>query len=73
MPTAYEIRLGAHLDDHWTAHFDECTFGHDADGTTVLRCRVRDQAELHGLLARVRDLGIHLVSVTQETHLDQLI
>ena len=60
----YEIRLTGHLDAHWAAWFDGLTVGHDSDGTTVLSGAIADQAALHGLLQRVRDLGLPLVSVT---------
>jgi hypothetical protein len=59
----YEIRLTGHLDAHWTAWFDGLTVSHQDDGTTVIRGPVADQAALHGLLQRVRDLGLPLVSV----------
>lgn len=62
--TAYELQVQGHLDQHWAAWFDGFTITHQADGTTKLRGAVRDQAELHGLLARVRDLGTALISVT---------
>lgn len=60
---SYEIRLGTHLDEHWAAHLGDAELTHEPDGTTTLRCQVRDQAELHGLLARIRDLGADLVWV----------
>lgn len=59
----YEIRLTGHLDAHWTAWFDGLTVSHQSDGTTVISGPVADQAALHGLLQRVRDLGLPLVSV----------
>jgi hypothetical protein len=61
----YEIRLTGHLDAHWAAWFDGLTVGRDVDGTTVISGLVADQAALHGLLQRVRDLGLPLVSVTR--------
>lgn len=61
---AYELRVRGHLDLHWSSWFDGFTVAHQDDGTTTLRGAVRDQAELHGLLAKVRDLGAALVSVT---------
>lgn len=61
----YEIRLEGHLDAHWTAWFDGLTVSHQDDGTTVISGPVPDQAALHGLLQRVRDLGLPLVSVRQ--------
>jgi len=60
----YEIRLEGHLDARWAAWFDGLTLTHADDGTTVIRGPVVDQAALHGLLQKVRDLGLPLVSVT---------
>ena len=62
-PTRYELRIDGHLDAHWSTWFD-LTLTHGDDGTTTLRGDVTDQAELHGLLAKVRDLGATLLSVT---------
>jgi len=59
----YELRLDGHLDDRWTAWFDDPTLIREIDGTTTLRGPVPDQAALHGLLAKVRDLGVTLISV----------
>ena len=61
----YEIRVKGHLGPRWAARFDGMTLTRDDDGTTVIHGPVVDQAALHGLLARVRDLGIPLLSVTQ--------
>ena len=61
----YEIRLQGHLDRRWSAWFDGLTLAADADGTTTLRGPVADQAALHGLLQRLRDLGMPLISVAQ--------
>ena len=61
----YEIRLAGHLDAHWAAWFDGLAVGQESDGTTVIRGSVADQAALHGVLQRVRDLGLPLVSVTR--------
>ena len=61
----YEIRLTGHLDTRWTAWFDGLTISYDCDGTTVISGQIVDQAALHGLLQRVRDLGLPLVSVKQ--------
>jgi hypothetical protein len=63
--TTYEIRLTGHLDARWAARFEGLGMCHEADGTTVLTGLIADQAALHGLLQRVRDLGIPLVSVTR--------
>ena len=64
-PGRYEIRLKGHLDSRWTAWFDGLTLTQDSDGTTIIHGLVTDQAALHGLLQKVRDLGLPLVSVTQ--------
>ena len=64
-PGRYEIRLKGHLDSRWTAWFDGLTLTHDSDGTTIIHGLVADQAALHGLLQKVRDLGLPLVSVIQ--------
>ena len=61
--TSYELRIGGHLDQHWSTWFDGFTLTHEDDGTSTLRGVVRDQSELHGLLNRVRDLGTTLISV----------
>ncbi len=61
----YEIRLTGHLDAHRAAWFDGLTLSRTADGTTVLSGSIPDQAALHGLLQRVRDLGVPLISVVR--------
>jgi hypothetical protein len=60
----YEIRLGGRLDERWASWFDGMDVLDAGDGSTVLRGPVPDQAALHGLLQRVRDLGLPLISVT---------
>jgi hypothetical protein len=62
-PGRYEIRVNGHLDARWASWFDGLALRHERDGTTVLRGPVGDQAALHGLLGKVRDLGLPLVSV----------
>jgi hypothetical protein len=64
-PGQYEIRLEGHLDSRWAAWFDGLTLTLDSDGTTNIHGFVADQAALYGLLQKVRDLGLPLVSVTQ--------
>jgi hypothetical protein len=59
----YEIRLRGHLDTRWAASFDGLSLTHATDGTTVIHGPIADQAALHGLLQRLRDLGLPLVSV----------
>jgi len=61
----YEIRLAGHLDQRWAEWFDGLTLTSQSDGTTVLHGPVVDQTALHGLLQKVRDLGLPLVSVAQ--------
>jgi hypothetical protein len=60
----YEIRLQGHLHARWSAWFDGLTVTTEADGTTLLRGDVVDQAALHGLLRKLQDLGLPLLSVT---------
>jgi hypothetical protein len=69
-PGRYEIRLKGHLDSRWAAWFDGLTLTNESDGTTLIHGPVTDQAALHGLLQKVRDMGLPLVSVTQ-VHPDQ--
>ncbi len=59
----YEIRLQGHLASRWSDWFDGLTLTRESDGTTLLQGRVVDQAALHGLLQKARDLGLALVSV----------
>jgi hypothetical protein len=59
----YEIRLQGRLDARWATWFDDLSLTTESDGTTVLRGQVADQAALHGLLQRVRDIGLPLISV----------
>jgi hypothetical protein len=61
----YEIRLTGHLDAHWATWFDGLSLSREADGTTVIAGQIADQAALHGVLQRVRDLGLPLVSVVR--------
>ena len=69
-PGRYEIRLQGRLGDRWSAWFDGLALTTEDDGTTVLRGEVADQAALHGLLQKVRDLGLPLVSLTRLGPLD---
>jgi hypothetical protein len=61
----YEIRLTGYLEARWARWFDGFTVGREGDGITLISGPVADQAALHGLLQRVRDLGLPLVSVTR--------
>ena len=62
-PSAYRVRVDGHLDRHWSAWFGDLTLTHEDDGTTTLLGPVADQAQLHGLLTQIRDLGATLISV----------
>jgi hypothetical protein len=64
-PPRYEIRLRGHLGPRWAAWFDGLSLTTDGDGTTALRGPLVDQAALHGVLQKVRDTGLPLISVTQ--------
>jgi hypothetical protein len=64
-PMIYQIRIKGHLDSQWTDWFEGLTITLEADGDTLLTGPVIDQAALYGLLKRVRDLGLPLVSVVQ--------
>ena len=64
-PGLYEIRLKGHLDAKWADWFDGLTIARADNGETLLRGPVVDQAALHGVLRKLRDLGLPLVSVNQ--------
>lgn len=64
-PGHYEIQVEGHLDARWAAWFDGLSLAARPDGTTVIEGWVVDQSALHGLLHKVRDLGLPLVSVTR--------
>ena len=63
-PTNYQIRIKGHLDQQWLAWFEGLTITWEAGGNTLLSGPVVDQAALHGLLRKVRDLSMPLLSVT---------
>lgn len=62
-PTIYQIRIRGHLSDQWTYWFEGLTITLEEDGDTLLTGPVVDQAALFGLLKKVRDLGMPLVSI----------
>jgi hypothetical protein len=64
-PGVYEIRIRGHLGREWTDWFGGLSITLEVAGDTLLTGTVVDQAALHGLLRRVRDLGMPLISVTR--------
>ena len=67
-PMVYQIRIKGHLGSQWTDWFEGLTITLEEDGDTLLTGPVIDQAALHGLLKKVRDLGMPLVSVSSLEH-----
>ena len=63
-PQLYEIRVAGHLSQNWAARFEGLTMRHEAQGETLLSGML-DQSALHGVLVRIRDLGLNLVSVNR--------
>ena len=63
-PTIYEIRVASHLSPQWADWFEGLTITLEEDGNTRLTGPVADQAALHGLLKKIRDLGLPLVSIS---------
>jgi hypothetical protein len=61
-PMVYQIRIKGHLGRHWTEWFGDVTIILEDNGETLLTCSVVDQAALHGLLRKVRDLGMPLIT-----------
>lgn len=72
-PMVYQVRIMGHLGPEWTDWFGGLTITLEDNGDTLLTSPVTDQAALHGLLKRVRDLGLPLVSVSplEHGHADQ--
>jgi hypothetical protein len=63
--TIYQIRVKGHLDDRWSDWFDDLTITLEADSNTLLTGPVVDQCALYGLLKKVHDLGLPLISINQ--------
>ena len=59
----YQVRVLGHLDEHWSDWFGDLDIDRHEDGTSTLTGPVADQAQLHGILASLRDMGITLISV----------
>ena len=72
-PSGYRLRVNGHLDQHWSSWFGHLTLTHEDDGTTSLTGVTADQAELHGLLIKIRDLGVTLISVAVIEHSDSTV
>ena len=70
MPTYYQIKLQGHLDSHWSAWFDNMTITNEPNGESLLAGPLADQAALHGLLGKIRDLGLPLIAVVTQDHGD---
>jgi len=66
MPDIYQIRVKGQLDSHWSAWFDSMTITNEPDGEALLVGPLVDQAALHGLLIKIRDLGLPLLAVAQQ-------
>jgi hypothetical protein len=64
MPEHYEIKIGGHLDPHWSERFAGLQLTHLEGNETLLSGSLPDQAALHGLLELIRDLNLRLISVT---------
>ena len=61
--TGYELRVRGHLDPTWAAWLGAAQLDHEPDGTTTLLLADADQAALHGVLTKLRDLGVPIVSL----------
>lgn len=62
-PPIYEIRFRGHLDERHARWFEDLSMTHMPDGETLLTGSIADQSALHGILGRIRDLGLELISV----------
>jgi hypothetical protein len=63
MATYYQISVQGHVDSGWETWFDGLAITYDDGGTTLLSGEIEDQAALHGILVKIRDLGLILVTV----------
>jgi hypothetical protein len=63
--SVYGIRVQGHLDQRWSTWFDGLTISYEGDDTTVLRGPLADEAALHGILIKVRDLALQLLSLSR--------
>lgn len=65
MPECYEIKIKGHLDQHWSEWFADLKLTYPGEDETLLAGLLADQAALHGVLERIRDLNLTLISVTR--------
>ena len=63
-PELYEIRVAGHLSKNWAARFEGMSMQHESEGKTVMSGKL-DQAALHGVFMKIRDLGLYLISVNR--------
>jgi hypothetical protein len=63
VPATYHLRVEGHLDHYWAPWFGDLILTQESDGTTSFTGVISDQAELHGMLSKIRDLGVTLISV----------
>ncbi|MCP4540299.1 MAG: hypothetical protein GY832_24430 [Chloroflexi bacterium] len=66
-PELYDIRVAGHLSENWAARFEGLSIQHEPEGETVLSGML-DQAAIHGVLVKIRDLGLNLISVNRVEH-----
>ncbi len=66
MKSNYRIRVKGKLDPHWSSLFEELAMRPQDDGTTLIVGELPDQAALHGVIARIRDLGLTLISISRD-------
>jgi hypothetical protein len=64
MASTYHIRIKGHLGNHWSEWFEGMTISNEPNGEAVLSGPLADQAALHGVLIKIRDLGLPLLAVT---------
>lgn len=64
-PSIYHIRIKGRLDPRWEGWFGQMAITHEADGETLMTGPTIDQAALHGMLTKIRDLGLTLLSITR--------
>jgi hypothetical protein len=63
-PQLYEIRVAGHLSENWATRFEGLSIRHEPEGETVLSGML-DQSALHGVLVRIRNLGLNLISINR--------